>query len=223
MATTKEKTALTVVEPKEYAILAGSDVGSLVASNLAGETISEFDLDQIKVPGGGGTRWTIPSVSGEEDAEAIEGIIVHVGKRRQYWETADPTGEPPDCFSKDMVIGKGTPGGECGNCPMNEFGSAKNGHGKACKESRAVFLVRSGDHLPIVVNVPPGSLKNLKQYLMRLPAPFFQVVTRLTLRKEKNADSITYSQVVPQMVQRLDADITPKIESYAKELQKVFG
>jgi hypothetical protein len=216
--------ALTVIEPREYAILSpDSQVAALVSSNLAGEDVSEFDLDNVKVPAGGGTRWTIPGVAGDVDEEEIVGIIVYVGKRRQFWASNDPTGEPPDCTSRDMVKGVGNPGGECATCPHNEFGSAKNGHGKGCKETRALFVVRQTDHLPIVVNIPPGSLKNLKQYLLRLPVPYQQVITKLSLKAEKNSDGIKYSQVVPSLVTHLPGEFVPRIDGYAKELQKVFA
>jgi hypothetical protein len=226
MATkTKEpSTALAPHDHTRYAILdPNSQAANLVGSNLAGENVSEFDLDQVKVPGGGGTIWEVPSVHGPENVEAIEGIIVHIGKRRQFWAEQDPTGDPPDCHSKDMVTGIGNPGGPCEQCKFNQFGSSKNERGKACKESRAVFLCREGDNLPIVVNIPPGSLKNLKQYLMRLPAPYFQVITRLKLSKVKNKDGIGYAEVRPELVAPLPGEVAGNVREYAISLQKTFG
>lgn len=224
MTKTATSTALATVDPKNYAILdADSNVAELVASNLAGESISEFDLDQVKVPTGGGTRWSLPTLSGDIESEEITGIIMHVGKRRQYWSSGEPTGAPPECHSRDMLKGIGKPGGDCEACPNNQFGSGKNGSGKACKETRSLFLIREKDQLPIVVNIPPGSLKNVKQYLMRLPAPYFQVITRLTLKTEKNGQGIKFSTVVPQMVTQLPGESVPRIRDFAGQLQKVFG
>lgn len=229
MSTKTKSTALTVIDPKSYAVLdPNAESVAMVGSNLAGESISEFDLDQVKTPSGGVTIWTVPTITGEENVDSIEGIIVHVAKRRQYWASTDPSGQPPDCHSRDMLRGIGNPGGDCEQCPHNEFGSSKkggggSGRGKACKETRAVFLVRPTDNLPIVVNFSPGSLKNLKQYLLKLPAPYFQVITRLTLEKQKNADGIAYAQIRPTMVERLPAESVDRIREYAVALQKTFA
>lgn len=229
MSTKTTTTALTVIDPKKYAVLdPNAQVASAVSSNLDGENLSEFDLDQVKTPSGGVTLWTVPTIDGDKNVESIEGIIVYVAKRRQYWESTDPTGQPPDCHSRDMIHGIGTPGGECERCPLNEYGTSqkgggKHGRGKACKETRAVFLVRQTDNLPIVVNFSPGSLKNLKQYLLKLPAKYWQVITRLTLEKQKNADGIVFSQIRPTMVERLPAECIERVMEYSLALQKTFA
>lgn len=218
------QTAIAVIDAKQYAVLdPASNVAELVAMNLAGDDVSEFDLDMVKVPSGGGTTWIVPSLAGDEETKAIEGIIVHIAKRRQYWASSDPTGDPPDCYSRDMLKGIGNPGGECETCPMNQFGSAKNERGKACKEVCALFIVRASDHMPIVVNCPPGSLKNIKQYRLRLPLPYFQVVTRLELSKVQNKDGIAYSEIRPSMVGKLPAESIDAMRAYAGNLQKAFA
>lgn len=231
--TTKKNTgsvALTVIDPKDFAILdPASNVAELVGANLAGEDVSEFDLDQVKVPSGTGAAvWAVPGLSGEEAVPHIDGIIVHVGKRRQYWKSSKVSGEPPDCHSKDMARGIGTPGGDCEACQFNQFGSAINedgnpGRGKRCKEKRLVFIVRDSDQLPIVVSVPSGSLKSIKQYLMRLKVPYYQVVTRLSLVKEKNKDGTSYHEVQPTMLTQLPTDTVERVRTYALQLQKSFG
>ena len=120
----------------------------ILRSNLGGEKISEFDLQQIKIPTGGGLSWTIPSVSGERTSPSVEGIIVAVAPRRAYWESSDLSGNPPDCASRDLITGRGNPGGACELCEFAQFGSADNGAGKACKETRQVFLLTPGSQTP---------------------------------------------------------------------------
>lgn len=217
--------ALAVIEPSTYAILdPQSNVSCMVSENLSGESVSEFDLDRVACPAGGGLQWTVPSLSGEENVDAIEGIIVHVAKRRQFWADKNPSGNPPDCHSRDTIRGVGTPGGDCEACPHNQFGSAENGRGKLCKESREVFLCRPGDNLPIVIHVPAASIGNLKKYMMRLPSiPYFQAVTRFKLAREKNADNIAYSEIKPEIVAVLPPEAIGRIREYAVSLQKVFG
>jgi hypothetical protein len=57
---------LAVIDPSDYAVVQGSDdLSEIVKENFGGEQqISQFDLTQVRVPGGGGTMWTIPSVLG---------------------------------------------------------------------------------------------------------------------------------------------------------------
>lgn len=224
--TKPQATALAVIDPKGYAVMDDDtgNIGEVMAENLAGEEIDEFDLLQVKVPSGGATVWSVPNTSGSEDnADTIDGIILHVGKRRQFWADKDPSGNPPDCSSRDMITGVGNPGGPCEKCPKNEFGSAANGHGKACKETRALFLVRQGDHLPIVISVSPASLSHFKKYILGLKVPYSGVVTRLSLGKTKNADGIQYSEIKFQSIGLLPQEAIDKLKKYGAALKAVVS
>ena len=51
---------------------------------------------------------------------------------------------------------------------MNRFGSAPDGSkGKACKNMRVLYLLRSGEYMPLQVNLPPTSIKPFKEFLNR--------------------------------------------------------
>lgn len=218
-------TGLSVIETSLYPILVpDNNIAELLAANLGNEDVSEFDLPQIKVPSGGGGSWSIPTATGEEESQPeFEGIICHVARRRQYWASQDPTGDPPDCTSRDMLTGVGDPGGECKACQFNEFGSSKNERGKACKEVRALFIARPREPMPIVLNVPPGSLKNCKQYLLVLRLPYWQLVTRFSLERTKNADGIAYSQIRFRQIGVVPGDSLPMLREYAAKLREVFA
>jgi hypothetical protein len=192
-------TELTHVDPANFPALTGSNVSDLITQTLAGEPLTPTDLSRIKVPTGGGTSWTVPTASGDETHKELTGILVHVTRQRAYWPDATPTGEPPMCVSSDCVTGVGDPGGKCGTnanpaCPHNQWGTAikqdgSQGRGKACKETKMLFLLREERMLPDVVAVPPGSLQTAKKYLLKLcneiKKPYFHVVTELTLTKTK--------------------------------------
>lgn len=230
--TTTKKTAtelvpgshpLPLAAVSHYAVLADTQrVLEVIRANLSGDTISEFDLDQIRIPSGGSTTWTVPSLTGPAPEDILEGIIVLTQRRRTYWETADPSGEPPDCFSKDMLTGVGRPGGQCAVCPLNEWGSAAKGEGKACKESRLLFFVRATDIMPCVVIVPPSSLKPIKNYLLKLPVPYSSAVTRLRLVQERSRSNIAYAEIVPEFVGTLDERAAHGMADYGEALRSVF-
>lgn len=214
---------------QNYPILSpDSPQAALIAENLAGDSVSIGDLDRIKVPAGGGTTWTVPSIEGEKQQKALEGIIVHVARRRAYWESSNPTGEQPDCSSSDCVTGHGDPGGACAACPLNEFGTAQKqgggqGRGKACKESALLFLLRPGENMPQVVVVPAGSLKAVRQYRLKLKVPYFAAVTRLELSKTANKDGIAYAQISPTFVGELPPEAAAGVKRYADALGSVFA
>jgi hypothetical protein len=214
---------LIVLQPAQYPALdPNNDRVKTIIANLAGEQLSVADFNRIKVPSSGGTKWTIETAAGEEMAETLEGVILHNTRRRAYWENPNPSQTPPDCASADMVTGIGSPGGPCDACPFNQFGSAKNGHGKACKEVRLFFLLRKGQVLPDVVSVPPGSLKNVRKYLTSLPVPFWGVVTQLALVKANNADNVAYAKIAPKMVGALDEASRTVIVETMRRFEQAF-
>ena len=145
---------------KQYVIL-GSDLGALqesIRANLGDAgSVGVFDLDTIRVPAAGGQRFAVPSLEGEQEAKAIEGVVVAWKDPRAYWRLSMGSGggaNAPDCSSPDGVRGVGDPGGDCATCPMNQWGSAvgddgKPKKGKACKEMRNLFIVRPSDRIPV--------------------------------------------------------------------------
>lgn len=218
-------TGLSVIETSAYPILVpGNEILDLIASNLGSDQVSEFNLPQIKVPAGGGTSWSIPTATGEDETKAeFEGIIAHTLHQRNYWSSQDPSGDPPDCTSRDMIRGVGDPGGDCATCPMNEFKSSKNERGKGCKEVWRLFVVRPGEAMPVVVSVPPGSLKAFLKFRLLLKLPIWQTVTWFGLERTKNADGITYSQIKFRQVGVVPGDSLPMLREYAAKLKEVFA
>ena len=85
----------------------------------------------------------------------------------------------------------------CATCPFNQFGS--KGQGKACRNGIRLYLLRSGEILPLVLSVPPTSIRNLSNYVAkRLVAKgkrLDAVITKVALKKDKSAGGITYSKM----------------------------
>lgn len=223
--------ALMVAKAEDYPILASAgEVAETIRQNLGGEQVTAADLTRIRVPAGGGLQFTVEG--SEETFKAVEGIIVHITRRRAYWSDPNPSGLPPDCVSHDMLIGIGNPGGDCGDddhpkCPYNQFGSkarpdGKPGRGKACKETKLFFMVRSGQFLPEVIVIPPSSIKPTKHYQLKLGVPYWSVVTRLTLKKAQNKDNIGYAEVACEKVGTLEPAMAQQMRAYAQSLASVF-
>jgi hypothetical protein len=171
-----------------------------LVANLGESNIGLTDLGRIKIPAGGGTAWSVPEIGGEEIVRELSGVILVWRDVRMYWRLPIEQSDgamPPDCYAPDARTGIGDPGGDCRSCRFAQFGSAAKGDGQACKLVRQLFLLRPGNLLPDVVNLPAGSLKQVHEYLKRLAAkgrPCYSIITKIGLEKAKNSQGIEYSR-----------------------------
>ena len=226
------KNALVPVTEANYPVLVhGQEAIDLIRQNMAGEEVSPADLPRITVPTGGSLFWTgLLNEQGEETAsKTLDGVILHIARRRALWASNEPSNDPPICSATgDCLVGIGEPGGECKTCPFNQYGTAVKadgtaGRGKLCKERKLLFVLPPGRLLPYVVSVPPASLKGMRQYQFSLGVPFCCVVTRLELIPATNADGTKYAQVKPSLASKIEPEQAKKLMAYAKELQAVFA
>lgn len=217
-------TELVTLSKTEWPILANAqEIAAAIQQNMAGEAISADLLTRIHVPAGGGTMWTFVDDSGEDQAhKELEGVILHIARRRAYWVSREPSGEPPQCASSDMIHGVGDPSGACDTCPNDIFGS--NGRAKACKEQKLIFLLRADHMLPDIVSIPSASLRTMAGYQLRLtPHAYWQVLTSFVLEKARNADGIDYAKVKPLKKGILDPEIAESLRLYAQAMHSVFS
>ena len=77
----------------------------------------------------------------------LVGVILYHHFANAYWPEGSEYDDnvPPFCQSIDGMQGYGEPGGVCAACAFNQFGSTANGSGKACKNMRQIYLLRSGE------------------------------------------------------------------------------
>jgi hypothetical protein len=219
-----------VLAGENYAIttLSLQDLQEAVYENIGSGELKPSDFDRIKVPSGGATTWSIPTIDGEIDVKAFEGVVVAWKDQKAYWQVAfdeSGGGTPPDCTSEDMIFGMGNPGGDCATCPFNQFGSADKGEGKACKDIRTLLIVREGDILPIVLNVPPTSIQPLKKLFLRLvgaQTKYYDVVIKFELEKTKSKSGIQYAEVKPSVVGRIAPERRAAIKSYVDNIKPIL-
>ncbi len=200
------KELITINPPSESAVAA------LMDATAGDEPLSANDLPLVKMPASGSQIWEVPSADGIEPVKEISGILLHHQSTRSYWiETVEDGGDsnsPPDCASDDGNTGvpnttdKVAYGGACEECPMSQWGSSanpKSPNGNACKQMKNVFLLQEGKVLPLLVRIPPSSLRTLRQYLILLASEDkrpWDVVTTLSLEKAQNATGQVYSHLV---------------------------
>jgi len=185
-------------------------------------------FDKVKIPAGGGLMFEVIGDDGSpEPVKEIEGVILyHHATNSFYKEKYTGGNNPPDCGSYDGKIGEGNPGGSCGNCPYNQFGSGDNGNGKACKNKRRIFILREGEVFPIMLSLPTGSLKEFTNFVRRLVTKgkrSHTLVTKISLKKATSSTGIQFSQAVFSIKRNLTEDevsaVLPLVD-HIKELSK---
>lgn len=166
------------------------------------EGMGQVPFDTIKTPTGGGTMFEVPG-DDPDNPDAVKelvGVIVAHHPMNAWWAEKYTGGNvQPDCFSPDGKSGARAATGEiinCATCPKNQFGE----NGKECKNMHRIYILRTGEVLPVIFNVPPTGLKDLKDYIAKRVVlkgkRAAQVVTRITLKKAQNSSGIAYSKAV---------------------------
>ena len=197
--------------------------GEFAQSDLAEDMDGlAVQFQRVKIPGGGVLQFEVPGDDPENPdyAKYLTGIILYNHATNAYWpegsEYSDDT--PPLCQSANGKCGYGEPGGVCAACRLNQFGSAENGKGKACKNMRAVYLLRSGDVMPIILMLPPTSIKPFRLFVnssftLRKRATYGSVV-QIGLKKEESG-GFTYSVATFKKLYDFTGDELQRVAAYA--------
>ena len=204
-----------------------------VETTFTAEELSE-DMDglqltfqQVKVPAGGALQYEIPTENPDvpDYKQYLEGVIVFHHPANAYWpETGEDESDentPPQCQSMDGKLGHGNPGGLCASCVYNKFGS--RGKAKACKNMRMVYLLRSGEFMPLQISLPPTSLRPFNDFvnfafLLRRRGTCSGLV-QLGLKKMSNGKD-TYSVTTFKLLRYFEGEELAQIRTYADQFKE---
>lgn len=230
-----------LVPLKEYAIVEKGEAGlDLLRETLDGQDVNEFSLARVGIPAGGGTTWEVPRLGGTEPAKELQGVVVFFKNSRSYWvDPYEGGNEPPDCSANDAK--HATSNGEveipatldengkllCETCGFAEWGSTKtgSGRGQACKLTRQLFLIVPDRMLPIVVNLPPTSLKRASKYFLELAdfgKDYKRIITKVSLEKTSGKGVPDYSVAAFAAGEDLEPEVADLLGNYADALRPHF-
>ena len=193
--------------------LAKSETVSLeeFMTNKNVDTQGIFDVnDNIK-----GVKGRIPTIQIVHKAEqfkfqdgskvsSFKGILLHHSPANAFWDkTYDQTGGgvPPTCSSS---TGECPNSGEkiqskyCFDCPHNQFGSGKEGKGKACKNMWRLHIIIENQQIPKRLTLPPsntGALQDFLIYLRDINLPHELAILEFSLVPTSNKSGIEYSMI----------------------------
>ena len=219
-----EAAALAVIDNFELPVLS-EDMGQAMAEEMDGLQLS---FPRIKIPSGGGLAFEVPGDDPEnpDAVKEVVGVIVDHHPVNAYWaDKYAGANNPPDCSSMDGKVGIDADGNRkpCNSCQYNQWGSAEDGRGKACKNMHRVYILREGEMLPLLLTLPPTSLKNLSDYLgLRVITKglrSYGVITKVSLKKAQNAGGINYSQAVFSLAGKLSPEQTKAMAEYSQGIK----
>ncbi len=155
-------------------------------------------IPRIKAVGNG----LVVDPEATEPAKEFQGLVIYGKKYKAFYakDWVKGSKEIPDCFSHDSVAPeadvKARQNPTCKGCPKNQFGTAKQGKGKACRDIRQLFVlpnvVKDQESLmPKQLDVTPSSLRNWDDYMGRLVEhglSFDEVETKVIAKKLDQAD-----------------------------------
>lgn len=180
--------------------------------------ILDVGFDRVGFPGAGGQTFVVPGLDPNEpdSLRTISGVIVWSHPASALWFSKDPDGSEPDVRSYDGVtqiitaeaLNKATrmelpePLVNVKDCPYNQWGSAHlvggSGAGKAVTDKRVLYIIRSGEVLPIILDLPAMSIRPFKDYrakrIIVKGLSLAGVITRIGLEKVANKAGQPYSR-----------------------------
>ena len=115
--------------------------------------------------------WLCEELHGKRGTNSLAGTIISYTQYRSFYGGEFTKGaRPPDCASIDMENGQASPaasaeygvGGKCYECPMNFMGAG------SCGRRLALFMLCEEYEGPIVVDLPPTSVKPVVNEMQEL-------------------------------------------------------
>ena len=183
----------------------------------------QLSFQKIKIPSGGQLQFEDPSENPDDPKydKYITGVIIYNHATNAYWPGGKEYDDnvPPMCSSMDGKTGCGLPGGSCAVCEMNQYGTdLSGGKGKACKNMRTLYILRSGEAMPIQLSLPPTSIRPFNEFVnsafVTRKRPTWASVVKIGLKKMDNGSNV-YSVATFQKVGDFSSEQLAQIREYA--------
>ena len=187
----------------------------------------QLTMQRVKIPGGGNLQFEIrgDDPDNPDYERKLVGVILYHHLANAYWPDGSEYDDsvPPLCQSFDGKQGYGEPGGVCAACAFNQFGSTANGSGKACKNMRQIYLLRSGEYLPLQLSLPPTSLRPFNDFMnlafVARRRPSYSAIVEIGLKRAESG-GYTYSVATFRKVRDLEGEGLAAVKSYAANFKE---
>lgn len=197
-----------------------------------------IDAKRIKIPSGGGKAFEVETDDPDDPElmKEVSGVIIFTHRMNAYWsqklgEAGDDgdTSKIPDCSSMDGKQGLNRITGEirtCDTCPYNQFGTDSKGKGKACKNTRRLYIMMNGRPDIYLLTVPPTSIRDINKALKKIMGqqhiPYSHMVVTFKLTTSENGDGIKFSKVTLGKKGVLPSDVYAKTAELRKAMKQSY-
>lgn len=189
----------------------------------------QLGFQRVKIPSGGQLQFELPGEDPDNPdySKTLEGVIVYSHNASAYWPTGEDYDDstPPSCQSTDGKVGYGAPGGLCTDCPYNRYGSDTKGtgKGKACKNQRVIYLLRSGEAMPIQLSLSPTSIRPYTDFVKAAfvvrQRGICGSLVQIGLRKKSNGKD-DYSVATFKRLYDFTGDELAQVRAYANSFKE---
>lgn len=144
---------------------------------------------------------------------------------------------PPACFALNTIHANLAPepgrwyvplpqSEKCQGCPQNEFETARQGKGKACRNGRRLLVAAVTDGKAnlkdlAIINIPPTSLKSFSRYVKQIATgrklPLWAVVTNFEFDDEQS-----YPYLVPSFTGHIASEDMHEIVKSLPDYEKTI-
>lgn len=183
---------------------------------------------KVKIPAGG----SLVFETEDEFLKTITGVIIdHYTVRFMFNTKFSGEKNVPVCMSYDGIKGQDVSGNIklCSECIYNQWGSYKEyidktdtTNRKACHERHRIFIMRSGELLPILLTIPVTSIKNFAVYMTKLASKgkhYSHVITEISLVKNKSQSGIEYAMATFKKVEDIPEETIKEVENLISYLK----
>jgi hypothetical protein len=217
------------IMPKDTALPAVVNFADLVETNLG--ATGKIEFPRLKILHAGACSFELPTdlEGNTKQIKEIDAVMLFQQRIRGYWGSAYGGGRKlPDCSSVDCITGIDRTEGEtvktfCKSCPRSQYGSdPKGGRGQACKEMRRIFIRIENDYVPTVLSVPPTSLKNIDNFLVKLVSKgikYTDIRIKLKVEDATNEKGIRYTRLA---LSKSPNDLKPEELKMAKDMTAAY-
>ena len=182
------------------------------------------------------------SFAGQDLGNNMDVVVAGAIYDRAYYPGQYGEAKTPACysFSKDGVgmvpheEAQDKQAASCDACPMNKFGSATVGKGKACREYRRLALI-SADNLQAeevpeatigIAKIPPTSGKNYGEYVRSVAEvhkrPLWAMITTVTVMPDPVKQQVVSFKPSAQLSQDVATAIRARTEAVTDALMAPY-
>lgn len=213
----KEKKELATAATFEVQALDG-DMIEAIKEEMDG--LGKFQFPRVRIPSGGAITFELPGEDEDnpEIAKSVTGIILyhHPANARWLGKFGDPDSKVI-CSSIDGKTAKEADTGAvrtCSDCPYNQFRDDVGG--KDCKNMHRLYLLMEGSPFPVILTLPPTSLKPFKNFVamqcLGRGLRVHDVITKISLKKIQTPNTV-YSVGVFSVAGKVTKEQRPQVES----------